>query len=349
MQHGVGVAVPAVLAVPAGRGQQAATALAVGVAAGDLPGDVLGVGIDHVEAERADVAHRLVGGVHRLGARQVEEGVEGLVGLEQGGLQGDAVAAGQGDRLQRVLALAEHAVEQRAVARFNDGLAQRVLALDEEGFLALARQLPLAVGEVFETAALAAHLLEEQVLGVAHDHGHAPGQLAVEAGDHRRDAGHRHAGRLVFRRADMHEAPQRGLGQRQVRVVGQQALAAAAALRSDGPVVGGGHAEHVQRRQLAGGAIQRGQTGDLPGQLEPLELVRLILRQRLVRVGRQQPGQLVGADLLRQRQAGDLLLQVDRQAEVEQAEDQRRVFRLPVLRAVAGGGQVHRQLVAVAE
>ena len=75
MEHGVGVAVPAVLAVPAGRGHEAAAAPAVRVAAGDLPGDVLGVGIHHVQAEGADVAHRLVGLVHRLRARQVEEGV----------------------------------------------------------------------------------------------------------------------------------------------------------------------------------------------------------------------------------------------------------------------------------
>ena len=349
VQHGVGIAVPVVGAVPAGRGHQAGALLAVGVAAGDLPADVLGVGEHHVQRHGAHFAGGFEGLLHRLRARQIEEGVDRAIRLGLDVAQGQAVAAAQRQRLQRRLALAEGGVEQRAVAGFPDGFADRPLALDEEGFLALAGWLPFAVGHVVEAAALALDLFEEQVLVVAHDHGHAPGQLAVEAGDHCRHAGDRDAGGLEFRRADVHEVPHRRHGERQVCVIGQQALAAAAVLRGDGPVVGGGDAEHVQRGHLAGGVVHRGQPRNLPAQAQAAQLLGFLEGQRLIRVARQQPGQLVRTDLVRQLEGGDFFLQVDRQAEVEQAEQQHRVFRLPVGGAVAALGQVHRQPVLVAE
>ncbi|MCY1421091.1 hypothetical protein D9M71_367350 [compost metagenome] len=131
-------------------------------------------------------------------------------------------------------------------------------------------------------------------------------------------------------------------------VVGQQALAAAAALRCDCPVVGSGYAEHLQRGDLLCGAVDGSQAGNLPAEFQALELVGFVEWQCLVGVDRQQPGEFVGTDLLRHHQRRDFFLQVDRQAEVEQGEDQRRVFRLPVFRPVAGLGEVHRQVVAVA-
>jgi hypothetical protein len=173
--------------------------------------------------------------------------------------------------------------------------------------------------------------------------------MVMPQADHGRHAGQRDAGRLVLGRADLHEIPQRGHRQRQVGVVGQQALAAARTLGSDGPVVRGGDAEHVLRGDLRRGLADGLQAGQLALEVEAGELLRLVERQRLVGVDRQQPGQLVGADLLGHDQRGDLFLQIDRQAEVEQAEQQHRVFRLPVGRPVAGLGQVHRQALAVAE
>ncbi|MNF69725.1 hypothetical protein D3C84_516150 [compost metagenome] len=110
VEHGVGVAVPVIAAVPARGGQQAAAFATVRVAAGDLPGDVLGVRIENVQAHGANGAGRLVGVFHRLGTGQGEEGVQGLVGLELAGLQGDSQAALDLQRLQRVLALAQHRV-----------------------------------------------------------------------------------------------------------------------------------------------------------------------------------------------------------------------------------------------
>ncbi|MNQ86392.1 hypothetical protein D3C85_1015850 [compost metagenome] len=91
------------------------------------------------------------------------------------------------------------------------------------------------------------------------------------------------------------------------------------------------------------------QARQLGVQVQAFELVGFGQGQGLVRVAWQQPGQLVGADFLRQAQGGEFFLQVDRLAEVVQAEDQRRVLGLPVFRAVATLRQWRRQLVAVAE
>ena len=55
--------------------------------------------------------------------------------------------------MQHVLALAQHGVEQRAIAGLVQGFADRPLALDEEGFLALAGRQPLAVGQAHAVAA----------------------------------------------------------------------------------------------------------------------------------------------------------------------------------------------------
>ncbi|MCY1519787.1 hypothetical protein D9M68_545500 [compost metagenome] len=131
-------------------------------------------------------------------------------------------------------------------------------------------------------------------------------------------------------------------------VVGEDAATAATLLRGNGPVVGRGDAEHVERGDLPGGIVQCREAGNLPAQLQALELLCLLEGERLIRVDGRQPGQLVGANLLRHDEGGDLFLQVHRQAEVQQGENKHRVFRFPVGRLVAGLGQVHRQLVAVA-
>lgn len=309
---------------------------------------MLFVGEHDVQRHRANLAGGVEGLLDGLGPRQVEEAVQGLVGFLLDAPVGQSVAALQRQRLEDVLALAQGAVEQRAMAGFVDDLADRPLALDEEGFLAFAGWLPLAVGQVIEPVALASQLFQVEILVVAQDHGHAPGQLAVEARHHARQTGDGNARGLVLGRADLHVVPHRRHAQRQVGVVGHQALAAAAALRRDSPVVRGGDPEHAQRCDLPRRALDAREAGNLPVQAQALELFRLVERQVFVGIGRRQPGQLVAADLLRERQRGDFFLQVHRQAEVEQGEDQRRVLGLPVFRTVAGLGQVHRQLVAIA-
>ena len=248
-----------------------------------------------------------------------------------------------------MLAFAQYRVEQRPVASLVKRFADRPLAFDEEGLLAFADRQPLAVGLVHQATAFALDALQVDILIVAHDHGHAPGQLAVVAGDHSRHTRQGHARGLVLGRADLHEIPQRGHAQWQVRVIGQQALAATATLRGDGPVVRGGDAEHVLFGDLRGCAGNRLQAWQLALEVEAGEFFRLGEGQRFVRVDRQQPGQLVGTHLLGHGQRGDLFLHVHRQTEVEQAEQQHRVLGLPVLGTVAGLGQIHRHTIAVAE
>ena len=132
-------------------------------------------------------------------------------------------------------------------------------------------------------------------------------------------------------------------------VAGQQAFAAAAALRAQGQVGRPRATEQVEVGELLAGSCQGWQPWQLAGQVQTLELVHFHFGQRLVRGPGQQPGQLVATGFLRQGQGAEFLLQVDRLAERVQAEDQRRVFRLPVFGAIATTGQACWQLVAVAE
>lgn len=132
-------------------------------------------------------------------------------------------------------------------------------------------------------------------------------------------------------------------------VAGQQAFAAAAALRADRPVVRRGGAQQVQIGQLARGFADLGQPRDLPVELDALKFFSFGQRQLFIGGRRRQPREFVGADGLSQHQRGDFFRQVGRLAEVQQAENQRRIFRLPVFRLVAGGREVRRQLVAVTE
>ncbi len=347
MQHRVGIAIPVVATVPARRRHQPQPLATVGEAPGHLPANALLVGEHQIERGGANLPGRLEGLVHRLRAGQVEEGVQRAIGFQLRGLQCQAVATTELQRLQRVLALAEYAVEQRAVTGLENGLADRPLALDEVGLVALAGRQPFAVGQVHQPRAFATHLLEIEVLVVAHDHGHAPAELAVEARHYGGDAGDGDTRRLELRCADLHEIPVRGHRQRQVRVVGQDRLAAARVAAGDGPVVGGRHAGRRQSRQRLCCTFECRQPGHIATQLQALELVHLVERQHLVRVDGQQPGQLVATDFLRHQQRGDLFLQVLRKAEIEQTEHQHRILGLPVLRFVAGLGEVHRQFVAM--
>ena len=177
-----------------------------------------------------------------------------------------------------MLACAEYRVEQRAIAGFIKGFADWPLTFDKEGFLAFASGDPFTIGLVQQAIAFTLDPLQKQILVVPHDHGHAPTEFAVEAGDNSRDAGDGDASGLEFRRADLHEVPRRWHGQWQVRVVGQQALATAAVLRRDGPVVRGGHAEHMCLGKLAAGSGHGLQPGNLSVELEALELVAFLER-----------------------------------------------------------------------
>lgn len=91
---------------------------------------------------------------------------------------------------------------------------------------------------------------------------------------------------------------------------------------------------------MQGNLVQVAQVIDLIVEVQALELVSLGERQLFIGIGGQQPGQFVSPDFLRQYQPGQLFLQVYRLAEVEQGENQRRVFGFPVLRLVARVGDV---------
>ena len=134
-----------------------------------------------------------------------------------------------------------------------------------------------------------------------------------------------------------------------MNIVGQQAFAAAAALRANSPVAGCRDA-----RQIEGGyALKRlsdaGQARQLAGQIQAVEFFGLSGGQLFIGVGRRQPREVAGPDFLRQYQCVEFFLQVDRGREVQQAKNQGRVFGFPVLRFVARLGEVGRELVAVAE
>ena len=59
---------------------------AIGEASGDLPADMLCIGKHDVQRHGADFASGFKGLLDRLRARQVEEGIEGFIRFELGGL-----------------------------------------------------------------------------------------------------------------------------------------------------------------------------------------------------------------------------------------------------------------------
>ncbi|MCY1172542.1 hypothetical protein D9M73_126780 [compost metagenome] len=341
VQHRVGITVPVISTFPTRRGQQAFAFAAVRIAAGDLPANVAGIGKHQVQGNGANFA----AGVRRffdvLRTGQVKEGVQALVVGKAWRLQGQAETAALGQALGTV--------EQGTVAGFEHGFANRPLAFDEIGFVAHDRRLPLPGVFVGKPVALALDLLQEQVLVVAHHGRHAPRHLAVETSKHHRQTRDGHAGCLILRRANLHVTEQRRHAQRAMTVTGQQALAAAAALWGDGPVVRRSGAQQVQVRQLARGFAEFGQPRYLPVELEALQFFAFGDRQFFVGSRRRQPCKFVGGNGLGQYQRGNFFRQVGRLAEVQEAENQRRILRLPVLRLVAGGCQIRRQFVAVAE
>ena len=267
VQHRVGIAVPVVAPVPARRGQQALAFAAVGVAATDLPADVLGFGEDEVEGGGGHFTGAVEGTLHALGTGQVEQRIQAAVALELWQVQRQAQAG--------IAWLGQ----QGAVAGVVHHLAQRALAADEEGFATGTGRQPFAVGEVAQLAALVAQLLQIQILVVGHDRAAAPGQLAVVAGQHDRQARQRQAGDLVLAGVDLHRAQGPGGS----AVAGQQAFAAAAALRRQGQVGRARAAQKVEVGQLLAGGCQGWQPRQLAGQVQALELVHFGFGQRLVR------------------------------------------------------------------
>ena len=185
--------------------------------------------------------------------------------------------------------------------------AQWLLAAGEEGLAAGTRWQPFAIGKVSQLAALAAQLLKVQILVVGHDRAAAPGQFAVVAGQHDWQARQRQPGNLILAGVDLYRAQ----GPGGAAVTGQQAFAAAAALWAEGQVDRARAAKQAQVGELLAGTGQGRQGRQLAGQVDALEFVDFAFGQRLVRRTRQQPGELVAADFLREGQGAEFFLQID--------------------------------------
>ena len=235
------------------------------------------------------------------------------------------------------------------MACFVNGFANRALAFDEKRFIAHSCGQPFAVSKVVQATALAFEFLQEHILVIAHSHAHAPCYLAIEPGKQRRQTGNRGAGGLIFWCADLHIAPRRRHTDGLVNVVGQQAFAAAAALRANRPVTACCDSGQTQLSHLLNGLGEATQTLQLAAQAQALEFVGFARWQGFIGVGWRQPRQFIGADFLRQQQRIEFFLQIDRHAEVQQAENQCAVLRFPVFGFIAGLRQIGRELVAVAE
>ncbi len=227
MEHRVGETVPVIFAVPARRRQQALTFTTVREAASDLPANVRGIGEDHVQGDRTDLA----AGIERLldvgCTGQIKERIQALVVLEVGHLQRQAQAIA-GRRCA--------GIEQCAMTRLVDRFTNRAAAFDQKGFLVRGCRHPLAIRHVRDAVAFALDLLKEQILIVALDVAHAPRQLAVEAAEDQWQTGDGRPGHLIFRCTDLHEAPGRVQPGGQLHVAGQQAFATTAALWRDRPI-----------------------------------------------------------------------------------------------------------------
>jgi hypothetical protein len=207
-----------------------------------------------------------------------------------------------------------------------------LLAADLEGARPLWRQVAVA-GAIDEA-------LDVEVLHVGHHVGDAPGDTIV-APDH--DAGqarNRGADDVARRCAHMGEIPDRRIGDQQMRVVGQQWLAAGAACTRDDPVV---------RCRRSGRQCRSEGRHALPVEVavERSELWRRTARA-ILGIVQQQPVDLLGREAGSQPGPHDLLLDVGRETPGHDHQPGERVGWLPRGRAQAECDELRRQCAAMA-
>ena len=193
------------------------------------PADIAGgIGPDQVESWRMDLRGRRAGLGQGIGAIQLVEGVEHRVlGLEESPPHGDRGLAGAG---------AEGVVDDRTVGRAAQGELHRRSALDRD-FLLLALQVdPFALVPDL-VGVVRVDLLGDQVEVVVLEHRQAPAERAVVA--QRGEGVERLVVAIEFEtgRAQLGLVPYRRRGEADMRVAGQQGLAAGGAAAGDDPGV----------------------------------------------------------------------------------------------------------------
>ena len=247
------VALPVELAGPA-RHRPAPVALAPDRhAAGRDEADVAGgIGIQHVLHRRAVAPG---GGDERrpvAGGAETEQRLDADVVLcERGPAQRQHLIALEHGARRRRQQVGQHGAVPGLAYAQGLGLGavhQDDLVADRERRKAVRRQILRGVVRIDP--------LDEQVLGVGAGVGEAPGDLAVVAQHHPRQARHGGADQLALGRLEMGEIPGAGRAQAQMRVVGEQRRAARGAAAIQHPGVRA-QARRRRRRQHGGERIGR--------------------------------------------------------------------------------------------
>ena len=266
------------------------------------PADIAGgVGPDDIQPGRLDLLDGGAGLVQAGGAVELVEAVEDWVGgLQEGPPQGDWRAAD---------AVAEGVVDDRPVGRAAQGQAHRLGILDLDQFFAALQLDPLAaIPDLL--GVIRVGFLGDQVQIVVLEHGQAPGEVAVMP-----ERGHRIqrlvvAVQLEAGIAQLRLVPHRRYGEADMRVAGQQRLAAGGAAAGNGPGVAALELRQagIQQRgvaqlgdgievlPVAGGQGLAEYTLGVPVEVEDLEVVgaQLIAHMSQQRFGAQGRGEAVG-------------------------------------------------------
>ena len=286
--------VPVVFRVPAGRGRLAfeiVRGLAHrNTAGGDETDVTFDIRVYHALLRRMGIARR------REKFVPVARGCESAERLHR---QFVLAQRSPGKRQRKVLRQRrgrrlEHIGDQRPVARSAHRQRHVRLALDLDHFAARVELLPALRREYLPGAIDALYI---QVLHVRPGVGHAPGDALVAAQHYERYARERRTHHFQARRREMGEIPHSGRRQTQVRIVGEQRLAAGTAAAGQHPVVGSavlGQAGKRERCEL--GRIELPIQGAVIGDRQ----------RRIAGIGRQEFADLRGRKLLREAQAQQL-------------------------------------------
>ena len=199
-------------------------------AGGDEADVAVDVGVDDVLLRRMEIARRGEEAVPFARAREFQRRLHAAVVLgERGPREGDDVAARR-VVLRRFRDVGDH----RAVSRDAHAQLLGLAALHADGFLDDAERAR-AFGR--EVAAGSVQLFDVEVLHVGAGVRKAPGDALVVPDDYARHAGQRRADDVDAGRGDLREVPHRWRGEAEVRIVGEQRLAAFRARTRHHPVV----------------------------------------------------------------------------------------------------------------
>ena len=314
---------------PAARRNAALAAPAHGDPAGGVEPDVaLGIGVHHVHLGRVEVLH---GGDEVLPAAGPVEPVQGLhraVVLIEGGGGERQHPALAGDARRPVRRVGNHRAMPGPAY-----LQHHVVGVAHGDDLVAQDQGPIPPGRQVAAAVLGIEPLYEQVLHVAMGAGHAPGDAAVVAEQHKGDTGGGGAGDLQAGRHDAGQVPQNRGAEAEMGIVGEDRLAARGARSRHRPGVGGAarRSRRLQRRQSIQG--------------QPLVESRQILGRHRSSggVGRPHLGDPLGRQAAGEAGAQDFVPAVAAEPERHEPCPQKRIGGAPRLRRVAQQKKLGRQ------